>query len=152
LEMIGQYAGAANALAENRLINQDVAARQGLGQVFQQAIGPDGTVGPTRLNLLIKNNPGVGFMAPQAIEHGQTITSQGIGIQGQRLNLANTGANTIQNAFGSLLNTNPGPISADQAAGTLTQLLREGRILPGQYAPALKGVYLNARDPQALRN
>lgn len=151
LEMIGQYAGAANALAENRLINQDVAARTGIGQVFQQAIGPDGAVDPTKLNLLIKNNSGIGFMAPQAIEHGQTITSQGIGIQGQRLGLANTGAATIQNAFGSLLNTNPA-ITADQAAGTLTQLLREGRILPEQYAPALKGIYLNARDPQALRN
>lgn len=67
LGMVGQFAGAQNQLNQNQLFQQTIRARQALGPLMQQAVGPDGQVDYNKAGLLVSTNPDTAFMAPDIL-------------------------------------------------------------------------------------
>lgn len=67
LGMVGQFAGAQNQLNQNQLFQQTIKARQALGPLMQQAVGPDGQVDYNKAGLLVSTNPDTAFMAPDIL-------------------------------------------------------------------------------------
>src|SRR5262249_820742 len=62
--------GIRNALNQNQLFQQEFAARQGLGQAAQAAIGPNGQLDPNAYFQQLAKNKSTAFMAMKGYQEG----------------------------------------------------------------------------------
>ena len=69
LAMVSQFAGAQNALNQNQLFQQTFRARQALGPLAQQSVGPDGQMDWTKYGVLVSTHPDTAFMAPEILNN-----------------------------------------------------------------------------------
>jgi hypothetical protein len=97
LGMVGQFAGAQNQLNQNALFQQTFRARQALGPLMQQAVGPDGQMDYNKAGLLVSTNPDTAFMAPDILN--QFAQKQLIQAETMKTNLDNFAKK--QSAIGS---------------------------------------------------
>jgi len=65
--MVGQFAMAQNALNQNALFQQTFRARQALGPLAQQAMGPDGQMDWAKYGVLVSTHPDTAWMAPDIL-------------------------------------------------------------------------------------
>lgn len=73
--VIGQFASAANAVNQNRLFQQEFAARQAMGPILQHSIGEDGQPDFAKAATLMAQNPATAFKAPEFLK--MAIEQQG---------------------------------------------------------------------------
>lgn len=67
LATVAQFAYAQNALNQNALFQQTYRARQAMGPLAQQSIGPDGQMDYNKFAVLISAHPDTAWMAPDII-------------------------------------------------------------------------------------
>jgi hypothetical protein len=67
LGMASQFATTQNALNTNALFQQTFRARQAMGPLAQQSIGPDGQMDYNKFAVLLSAHPDTAFMAPDII-------------------------------------------------------------------------------------
>src|SRR5690348_12255714 len=64
---MASYAGIQNALNQNALFQQTFRARQAMGPIAQQSIGPDGQMDWNKFAIGISTHPETAFMAPEIL-------------------------------------------------------------------------------------
>ena len=67
LGIVGQFAGAQNALNQNALFQQTFRARQALGPIAQQSVGPDGQMDWAKYAVGVSTHPDTAWMAPDIL-------------------------------------------------------------------------------------
>lgn len=149
LAVAGQVAGIQNAQNQNRLFNQEFAARKAVGQAYQGALDPaTGQIDVNKLVAGVANNPAAAFKAgevgAQALEQqrGQTALSK------EQLDNANTHFQTLADRFGSLA-ANPN-LSYKDFIQTGGDLIAQGMSRPQDVTGVLGNLPPNA-TPQQLQ-
>lgn len=88
MSAVGSAVGLANGLVQNKIAQQELSSRQAIGNAFQSAINPDGSVDPTRLGNALASDPAAAFGAPEAFQRAASLQGQNI----SNINAAAAGA------------------------------------------------------------
>lgn len=110
LETLGQVAQIANVSNQNKLFQQQYQTNLGLGNIFKEAVGPDGKVDISKVNELMSQDPSVTVALPEAMQQAQSMQHQQIQIDTDQLANLNSHFNTMRGMFGSLL-AKPTPLT-----------------------------------------
>lgn len=154
LEMLSGAVGIANALQQNRLVGQEMAARQAVGQAAQGAIGPDGAFDPDKFSASVASDPNAAFEATNAATFAQQQRQAQLLTAQTRLNvfngtiaglLAKPGVTSkdVTSAAGDLVKG--GIMDAKMVAGQLASMPTD----PAQLTPWLKQHLLRGMDAQS---
>jgi hypothetical protein len=123
LGMVGQFAQAQNALNQNALFQQTFKARQALGPLAQQSIGPDGQMDYNKFSVLISSHPDTAWMAPDIINgivQRQLVQSETVA---KNLDIAKTKAGALGNYAGAAVANNPnGSLPQNEVMGVAAQI------------------------------
>ena len=71
LANIAKFVGVNQALLQNKMLQQDFAARQGAGEAYQASIGPDGQLDSTAFTNKIASDPRTAYNTGQFVKEAQ---------------------------------------------------------------------------------
>lgn len=103
LATLGQFANTSNALIGVQTAQQQLAARQAIGQAYQAAANPDGSVDYGKLQNNIQQNPAASWMAPQIMQGIQEQEKRALELQKGALDQATSRAGIFSTALAPLL-------------------------------------------------
>lgn len=106
---------------QNLLFRQTNDAKVGLGQIYGQAVGPDGSLDEAKLKALAAQDPRVSFMLPEIIAQAQARQKEGLAIEAANLTNTWKSLTMISETMGGLVQLGADVTEADvlQAAGKL---------------------------------
>src|ERR1700676_1275900 len=123
LGMASQFAGTQNALNQNALFQQTFRARQAMGPLAQQSIGPDGQMDYNKFAVLLSAHPDTAFMAPDIINGmvQRQLTQQDT--VAKSLSNAQSRADALGRYAGAAVAKNPnGQIDQSEVMGVAAQV------------------------------
>lgn len=143
LSSVGSAVGVANGLIQNRMMQQELASKQAVGNAFQGAVGPDGTVDTGAAARAIQANPAAAYGAADALTRAAGLQSQNLSNQGASVAQSQGRMNDFYTSLGPLLANKNAPPTRAQVMGTATDLLHQGRLLPSDFAAITSEVPLD---------
>lgn len=144
--------GIVGQLNQNALFSQQLNARKAIGQVYQNAIQPDGSINTRALMQGIKENPDAGFMAGEASQgalarQGQALTNTGQAISNTTAQFDQK-AKMQQFAANSFSMIDPEKPTKEQVLNWSVMMKRNFPNMPSAMINGMAETALN--DPQGL--
>jgi hypothetical protein len=153
---LSQDAALINAFNQNRLFQQQFAARQAIGPIYQQSINPQtGELDTNKLLSLAAQDPRVAFMAGDLAQQALARQQAQLGIATGQQALAQKRFGAANQVLGSLLANvdDKGNLQSTpkDAIGAISNLYRTGQLPPDQAMTWINQVEKSASDPAAFR-
>lgn len=146
ITQFSQMAGTANALMQNRIMQEQMRTNLATGQAYRQAVdSTTGQVDPRLLTNAIVNSPAA-YNLPNVLKDVQQQKQAGVALETSEYELANKRLGSLRSTLGSLL-ANPNATGKD-VIGSTAQLVAQGVITPKMAADAMSGM---PQDPKKLR-
>jgi hypothetical protein len=124
---VGSAVGLANGLLQNKIANQEFNSRQAVGNAFQGAVQPDGTVDTGAAAKAIQADPNAAYGAADALAKAAGLQGQNLSNQQSDVAQSQARMNDFYTSLGPLL-ANGGTPTRSQIIGTATDLLNQGRL------------------------
>jgi hypothetical protein len=99
----GQIGQLKNLLISNQVNQQQLAARNAVGQAYQQSINPDGSLNTPKFTSLVANNPAAALDAGDAVAQAQARQQGQLQINQGQLAQTTNRLGVYRQAFGPLL-------------------------------------------------
>jgi hypothetical protein len=139
--------GLVNQLNQNKLFNQTYAAKQAVGQAYQEAIRPDGTTDIPAFMSGVKSNPNAAFGAPEAGQDALSQRGQQISNASAQFGLSAGQNNLVMNSLAGLA------AKPDLSYGDVQNFVATTARNTGIPSSVLNGWAQSLpRDPTALRH
>lgn len=144
MSAVGGAVGLANGIVQNRMMQQELASKQAIGNAFQGAVGPDGTVDTGAANLTISRTPAAAYGAPDALQRSGSLRTTNLANQGADVGQSQTRMNDFYQSLGPLLTDKNNPPTRAAVMGLASDLLHQHRILPQDYTAITTEVPLDS--------
>lgn len=146
LSSVGSAVGVANGLLQNRITQQEMRARQAVGNAFQGSVLPDGSVDTGALGSAIQGSPDAAWGAADALQKAASLRQTQLANQGQEVGQSQARVNDFYGSLGPLL-ANGGSPTYSQVIGLAGDLMRQGRLKPADMGALVSEI---PRDGKSL--
>ncbi len=126
LETLSGITGLQTQMNQNKLFQQQFQTNRAVSDIYKQAIKPDGTIDPQKLNSLLATDPNASYGLPQAYQGSQEAQQRNLGIEQTQIDLARKNMQTAESYLSPLL-AHPNP-SSSEIVGALSEAMTKGHL------------------------